>query len=517
MHPNVRRRGARVGYGLGDLKSAAASEGKSVAKGYADDTFGKDNVDAGLKYGKAASDLYEAIRNTESAEHYSGAYWSGSSVLEGDASFQSLRKQLDAAASASKATRAERDNNFRKVGASAATIAAYFNPVVGMVVYAIAEGMIALGHWIDGDDPNSEEQRKRVVERVVVLWDAWHMVPPPYDSVVTWARTYADRIDSIIAAYDRTEATYYADAGVKWQGDWLGITSWAVENQDALPAVRDLITLGWFPFSFQRWTWSNGGLKTGDGSWVTSSPPTPSHVRAKGHDDDPWFEQCQTYDYKPGFLSAGSEIHEEVCTPSYDQMVEWSDPACFAIGVIVGQFYGVRVEPVVEAACLESRRVLKEIGPQPYLQVWRHKAVFIAAKAAAEKIRVDAAKQLTSVKKLIDPNARPGDVNARRSWLGGSGGGGVMKLIDPNARPGDVNARRSWLGGSGGGGGALLAAGGLAVAGALYFPPLLIAALFVAWASSGKSTAKLPSIKRTQIAERPAAVNSALRTVVLRK
>lgn len=111
---------------------------------------------------------------------------------------------------------------------------------------------------------------------------------------------------------------------------------------------------------------------------------------------DLWFGQTVTHTYKPGFLEAGSAHEWSVSAPTFEAMQADSDRGAAATAILVGTYMKVPLEPVIEAAVAVNRKVLLDVGPQPYNQAWRIKAVFLAAMDVANQLKARFAKNVAN-------------------------------------------------------------------------------------------------------------------------
>lgn len=342
----------RSGHELGNHRTGAVIDLKASVKAKASAESSQQlNKQTGTTSSSqpTASDTASAMYDLANApspigERYVQGNWNPSSGLRGDASFEELRKLIEAQAALSAKTRADRENQLRDVSRKQQALVAAYVPwgtIAAASLWAFTEGAIALGKVLTPSDRDSPAQIERATNAVKQIWKDWLLLPPPYYPELESAQAYADYCEGILKILQTSEDDS------PWREEWLKTMAATIDSE--IPAARDVSFLGWIPLDIRKWL----GQGYYDGRfWYTS-------YRVK----DMWFDQVRTVHHKPGFLSAEKEYSEVFETPSYEAMAHRMDPMAAGVGVAVAVRYNVQIEPVMEAAVNASRHVLHDIGP----------------------------------------------------------------------------------------------------------------------------------------------------------
>lgn len=402
---------------LVDLTARAKKEGIDLAKLAADKTgMSPDQIATLSKGASMAYDIFTSVLSASevlgASRTYSQAGWSGE--FEGDDTLKNLGRTLDSMASQSDAQRKQREAAFRattlKIAATAST-AGPWGVAVGVALWAVGEGLNALGLLGTGPDDNESKWRDVAQANAKRLWADFGFMPPAFDSGAYSLRSYAE--DGIGLQLQLLDA---AEAERPFKDAWRALVTWAIfqplagGSTQPHPAATDLVLLDWMPFSFSEWlggtispVMSNLGFSISNADTFVFAPADPRFTMSVDGNvyvplfrvmpkeaRDAFFQGDALPSWYPSAerpSGVGPHIRESPAAPrSYDLQRLVRDRISATVGTLVAASKSVRVEPVVEAAVRVSRAQVKAHGFDPKLAAQDFRDVFLAAVEAAGSV-----------------------------------------------------------------------------------------------------------------------------------
>ena len=404
---------------LVDLTARAKKEGIDLAKLAADKTgMSPDQIATLSKGASMAYDIFTSVLSASevlgASRTYSQAGWSGE--FEGDDTLKNLGRTLDSMASQSDVQRKQREAAFRattlKIAATAST-AGPWGVAVGVALWAVGEGLNALGLLGTGPDDNEPKWRDVAQTNAKRLWKDFGFVPPAFDSGAYSLRSYAE--DGVGLQLQLLDA---AEAERPFREAWRSLVTWSVFQPLAggsvqpHPAATDLVLLDWMPFSFSEWlggtispVMSNLGFSMSSADTYVFAPADMRFVEAVERNPyvplfrvmpkearDAFFQDGALPSWYPSQKqpvllkgSGGAAVLDfyPAAPRSFDLQRLIRDRISATVGTLVAASRSVRIEPVVEAAVRVSRAQVAAHGFDPKLSAQDFRDVFLTAVEAA--------------------------------------------------------------------------------------------------------------------------------------
>jgi hypothetical protein len=343
-------------------KERAEKAGVDLAKGLSglDDAQMRQvrkSAEAALSTVRAVVDLVNRKQKTLA---WKGASWDWSGTEGGSiASLEAaLMQNAEMADDIREAQEQEIHEGYASMGDLGGSLAGPYGPIVKGFFGVIDEGIRKLNKVIFAAGPDAKTEYDDAAHFWKEIWKQWHLVPEPFDGV--GFETGEDYKDISHFVWNSMQATETEPP--PWQERWNALAEWALFTP--APAARDLIRLGWFPFTFS--SFAGGPLQYYDRTLGGG----------KAMDDRGFATLYQT---------------TPAPDPTYLELAlrQGLDRFAATIGTLIATKEEVPGPPVIAAAVESARRWRQDprTPPGAYHAAWRFKFMFLDAYAVADALK----------------------------------------------------------------------------------------------------------------------------------